>query len=239
MNYCCIDADSIAYAAAYGETLEQMEWTCDKYVRDILEATRCDDYYGYIESPYGDKANFRKWVAVSREYKGTRKGRPKPQWLQPAKEHLHTKWNFHYVRTMESEDAATIKAHELGRDRCIIAAIDKDILMHPGVFYNYNKHEFQTVGPLEAHRNLHIQLLRGDPTDNILGLGGIGPKKAAAILDAVDPAEWTHAVAREYIAHGQPYAYFNEIARLVYILKKRGEVFTPLTMDDWQALEEE
>jgi len=43
-------------------------------------------------------------------------------------------------------------------------------------------------------------------------------------------------VALAYKEAGLSYAYLLEQARLIYILRKRGEVFTPVTLEQWEAL---
>ena len=144
-----IDTDSIAYAAGYGETLEQMEFTADKYMRDCIESTGCTDYMAWAETPYG-KQNFRVWLAVSEGpkgygYKANRIHKDKPQWLQQAKEYLHSRWKVEWATNIESEDWLGIMTYELGVDNVVLCYIDKDLKTIAGRAYNYNTKEHSNI----------------------------------------------------------------------------------------------
>lgn len=233
MSVTFIDGDSIAYAAAYNEHPAQMEQCCDLYIRDITNTTQCSRFEGFVENPDG-KANYRKQVAMTRPYKANRRGE-KPPWLVEAKHYLREKWGFKFVTYMESEDAASIRAHELGLSSSIIAAIDKDLHQIPARFYDYKKKEWVVVTPAEAEYNLYKQILTGDSVDNIPGIPGCGPAKAEGWLD-VKQDSFPIAAAKMYKENDMTYEYFLEQARLIYILRKRGEVFTPITRDVWNEI---
>lgn len=238
MTITFIDGDSIAYAAGYNEHPAQMEQCCDMYIRDITNATQCSRFEGFVETPDG-KANFRKHVAVTRPYKANRRSE-KPPWLVEAKHYLREKWGFKFVTYMESEDAASIRAHEIGLSNSIIAAIDKDLHQIPARFYDYKKKAWVVVTPEESEYNLYKQILTGDSVDNIPGIPGCGPAKAETALswDGIDGCKPTlcEAVVRAYKEAGLSYEYFLEQARLIYILRRRGEVFTPITREAWESL---
>jgi len=205
------------------------------YHKRIMEATGATESVYFVESPNG-KANYRHHIAVTKPYKGNRKGKDKPPYMLDAKRLLHTQYGAQYVVYMESEDAATISAHEYGRDHCFIAAIDKDLLMHPGRFYDYRTNELVDITPDYADYCLCRQLLMGDAVDCITGLSGIGSKKADGILGGTPMGERLAVVGQAYIERGYDYRYFIEQARLLYILRRRGEVFTPLTQEQWNNL---
>ena len=228
-----VDADSIAYAAAYAEHPTQMEQTVDGYINGIKEACQSNDIVGFVENPEG-KNNYRKFVAVTRVYKGNRAGKEKPPWLTEAKQYLRQKHGFNFVNAMESEDACSISAHALGLDKCYIAAIDKDLHQIPATFYDYKYKRWKSVTAEEAEYNLYAQVLSGDSTDNIPGVAGMGGKKAEAALMEAD--HLPTMCAQVYKDKGYGYEYFLEQARLIYILRRHGDVFTPVSRETWEAL---
>jgi hypothetical protein len=182
-----IDSDSIAYAAGYGETLEQMQFTADKYIRDCIDSTGCTDYMAWVETPYG-KQNFRSWLAVTpgpkgMGYKANRRDKVRPQWLQQAKEYMHTRWNVQWAINCESEDWVGIYSYELGLDNTVRCYIDKDLKTIAGSAYNYNTKEHSNISQAYADWWLGMQAIMGDNDDNIPGIGkGIGKATAESIL---------------------------------------------------------
>ena len=257
-----IDADSIAYAAGYGESLEQMEFTADKYMRDCIESTGCDTYMAWAETPYG-KQNFRVWVAVTpgpkgMGYKANRISKDKPQWLQQAKEYLHSKWNVQWATNMESEDWLGIMTYELGIENVVKCYIDKDLKTIAGRAYNYNTKEHTDISQEYADWWLGMQSIMGDNSDNIPGCGkGVGEATAQAVLNlrtSNSIEDIFTLVAQAYMLSpallerlspkdanklrkvgAHPYARIIEQARLVRILRARNDVFTPLSPAEWEA----
>lgn len=229
-----IDGDSIAYAAGYCEHPSEMEMSVDNFVRDITNATQCTRFVGYVENPEG-KQNFRKFVAMTRGYKANRHDREPPKWMTEAKHYMRNKWGFQYVTYMESEDACSISAHKNGLDNSIIACIDKDLYQIGGRFYDYKKKDWKVITPEEAEHLLYKQILTGDSTDNIPGIPGCGPVAAEKML-ADAPLSLAERCAKAYKEAGLAYTYLLEQARLIYILRKRGDVFTPVTLEQWEAL---
>jgi 5'-3' exonuclease len=79
-------------------------------------------------------------------------------------------------------------------ENTIICGIDKDLLQIPGrhyrwPIYRYGKvireSEHLTITEEEGWRNYFTQMLTGDSSDNIIGVEGIGIKKAAKLLSDV------------------------------------------------------
>jgi len=228
-----IDGDSIAYAAGYTEHPAQMEMSVNAYMTDIRTATQCDKMVGFVENPDG-KSNFRKWLATTKPYKGNRAGKEKPPFMVDAKRYLKQRHGFKFVTYMESEDACSIQANAHGLEHSIIAAIDKDVHQVGGRFYDYRKKEWKVFNMAEASYLLYKQILTGDSVDNISGIPKCGPVKAEKILEGSE--DLALSVAWAYKEAGLPYAYLLEQARLIYILRKRGEVFTPVTKEQWESL---
>ena len=110
-------------------------------------------------------------------------------------------------------------------------SIDKDLLQIPGRHYNWVSGEHVTVSARDGHLALGRQILSGDPTDNVPGLKGVGPVKAAKYLDnASGPRDMLDRIRTIYLDHfggdldGSDRA-FRETGRLVYILRHEGDSF--------------
>ena len=106
---------------------------------------------------------------------------------------------------MEADDLVSIWAREAldRKEEYVICGIDKDLLQIPGHHYNYGKDTWQLINEEEALHNLYIQCLTGDNTDNIPGLKGIGPKKAAKILAGVPLSRQWNKIKATWKEHGQ------------------------------------
>jgi len=254
MKHLLIDADGLCYKGAHkGEEiaalvrlkeLVDLAWgNCFKYSGGSLESLHL-----FIET-WDTKWNFRKFVAVTQKYKGTRTYKDIDKYyVDMCKKHLAEKYNTTVCVHHESEDAAHIKAEILGREDCIIGYEDKDVPQKAGTYYNYTKQEFLTLNEDEAAYRLWKQVATGDSTDCIPGCPGIGAanKFFAEVLDNVHPSEYSREVAKLYKDNSayarnpykgeHSYGYFIEQCRLIYLLREPAEVWLPVTPEEWSEL---
>ena len=217
------DLDSVAYACGSLPSAAAAYRRAKEWVESIRQAVPHDQWYGFLEHPTM-KCQFRRHLAVTRPYKGNR-NREKPPYMAVVKEYLVAKHGCTWVHYMESEDAAAIVANEKGYSNSTIACIDKDLYQIPTNFYDYRTNQSFTIDQESADRHLYQQVLTGDSTDNIPGLDGVGPAKASAIL-GTDSNQWLHNTIAAYLNSGKSYEYLLEQSRLVYIIRKRNEVYT-------------
>ncbi len=161
-------------------------------VNDIVfRDLQCDDYKAYITG----SNNFRDSIAVTAPYKGNRVGLKKPVHYQAIRHHLQ-RLGAELVEGQEADDAVAIEATKTGG---WIVSIDKDLDQVAGWHYNFVKHEEYYVTEEEGLRNLFTQVLTGDRIDNIIGLKGIGPKKAEKLLkDCKTEREYYDACLKAY-----------------------------------------
>lgn len=171
-----IDGDIVAYRCAAScekaidkvrvpvEPLEVAFHRVDDLVQRILHATSSDDYISFISG----SENFR--TKYNPEYKAQRKDLPRPEYLQPVREYLVTRWNSQVTDGIEADDAMAI--HQTKLEDSVICTIDKDLLQVPGKHYNFVKEEFKTVSPKEGLLSFYWQLIMGDKVDNIFGFDG-------------------------------------------------------------------
>jgi hypothetical protein len=181
----------------------------DGRVRDILEATKSDEYTLYITG----KGNFRFDIAVSQPYKGKRDEK-KPYHYDNLKAYILSHENAVLVEGMEADDAMAIAqelkwscgegdVYDLDPRFCttVICTRDKDLRIVPGWHYGWEcgrQPEFRMqfidkLGwlTLSGDRKsvkggglkfFWSQMLTGDKTDNIPGLHGTGPVAAYEAL---------------------------------------------------------
>ena len=118
-----------------------------------------------------------------------------------------------------------------GPENSIIISIDKDLDQIPGLKYNWVKDVGYNITEEQGYYNFHIQLMSGDSTDNIPGLPGIGPGKAAKALHGVETeSEQFAEVQTMYSIHSGKedwWEYLVEQGRLVFIRREPDQMWEP------------
>lgn len=218
-----IDADILTYKLGFaleGEPKFFVKSNLDKYIRGILEDTKCKEYQLYLTG----KNNFRHTVTDT--YKANRKDSPKPKYYARLRELMVRDWGAEIVDGIEADD-------KLGLEQTgytMIASIDKDLLIVSGWHFNLNSRVKDFVTDEEGDRFFYKQMLMGDNVDNIKAIKGIGTKTADKLLDAIDRSEWDAMIMGKYEEHfGEAfhkgevgwYQRFVENTQLLWILNKR------------------
>jgi 5'-3' exonuclease len=101
--------------------------------------------------------------------------------------------------------------------------------MIPGWNLNPVTGVYKYITLTEANQFFYTQLLTGDRVDNIPGLKGIGPKKAAKLLDGLTEEKNLYNACRaQYTGvHGfDGDKFLEENAHLLYIQRKEGVLWT-------------
>lgn len=194
---------------------------------DSLGATEADMTM-YLSGP----TNFRTGIATIKEYKGNRDPDHKPKHGPAIKEYMEHKYNTKYSVDEEADDLVAHSHYAMWlRDEhsSIIATVDKDIDMIPGLHYNFVKDESYYVSPEDADRWFYLQLLMGDATDNIPGIPKVGPKTASKMLEGLNDVEEYYTVALEAYenAYEDGLAALIENARLLWIRRQPNEWWEP------------
>ncbi len=153
----------------------------------ILYAASATEYKVFLSG----NDNFR--YAINPEYKANRKDVPRPEWLQPVREYLVVNHKAIICDGVEADDELGIH-QDKENNTTIIASIDKDLLMIPGLHYNFVKDEHSTVTKLEGLRHFYIQLILGDKADNIFGYDG----KARSVIPIFLQPAIDYILACEY-----------------------------------------
>jgi 5'-3' exonuclease len=187
-----------------------------------------DEMTMYLSGP----TNFRTGIATIREYKGNRDPDHKPVHGPAIKEYMESKYPVKYSVDEEADDLVGYSHYAMWlRDEqsTVIATVDKDMDMIPGLHYNFVKDESYYVSPEDATRWFYLQLLMGDSTDNIPGIPGCGPKKASKMLEGLFTENEYFVAALD----GYEQAYEDgldaliENARLLWIRRQPNEWWEP------------
>ena len=183
MSIVLIDADSLLFKMCHRhDSNYDLRQGWKKAIKDMVDVTFSDEAVVGIK---GSNKNFR--YDLYPDYKGTR-----PTLDNKLKKKLNYLHEFAVDNGAikardgwETDDEIaewSREAYHAGTDYCI-AHIDKDLDMLIGNHYNYNKDEHYHVDIDSAIRNYYMQLIMGDRSDNIPGVKGLGPVRAARLLD--------------------------------------------------------
>jgi hypothetical protein len=190
---------------------------------------RRSDVTVWLSGP--SEQNFRKQIATIKPYKGSRKDAWRPTYEAEIKDYIMRKWNGQITYGQEADDAMGIEQmrHDFGAS--CIATNDKDLDMIPGLHYNFVTDERYVVDEETALWLFWQQLLKGDPTDDIVGIPGVGEAKAYAALEDCwdDPQQCADVAWSLYVqSYGwAAYPALLENARLLWIRRKEEELWTP------------
>jgi DNA polymerase-1 len=228
-----IDGDIVAYRAAfatqdysYKEAEEKVDELMEYIISDTVEFPfpSKDDFQTYLTG----KTNFRFDIAKSHPYKGNRKDTEKPKHLASARQHMMNKYDAIVSENEEADDLIAKAAAALDYN-CVVASIDKDMLQLPCWHFNFGRNEWTKVEPFEGLKFVYHQMLTGDRADNIVGLQGIGPKKADKLLQDCHTEEdlWT-TVLKAYDGDTERLV---ENARLLWLRRYDNELWEPPKLD--------
>lgn len=179
-----IDGDIVSYRVGF-TTEEKNESIVrsrvDEMLDNIFMETGCTEFKIFLSD--SKENNFR--YKIDPTYKANRTA-PKPKHLNYIKEYLIAKYKARIAIGMEADDAlgiTQIQIPDLDKGfKTVICSIDKDLLQIPGLHYNFVKKEFTIVTLDEGFLSFYRSILTGDVADNIKGVYGIGPVRAAKIL---------------------------------------------------------
>jgi len=226
------------------EDFKQCEFILRRKKKQILEATRRAKQSWFLTK---GSTLWRNEDAAIQPYKGNREDMRKPVYYDECREFMVNKFRAKVCIGLEADDSVA----QTGRDNegdVIICSGDKDLRTVPGYHLNIGKIKegIVYITPLQACRNLYIQMLMGDRIDHIKGLSGTrecpgwGPKKAtAAIGEFITEYDMARFVAKQYElkypngmmgADGVTHLTWQEIlcetANLLFLRRYRDTKFT-------------
>lgn len=219
-----IDGDILVYRIGFAsqdsnEKIAMSRMT--EFLEELVMMPEIKEYQGYLTG----SNNYRNEIAKTAPYKGNRTGE-RPVHYDLLREYLNKAWDFHVIENQEADDAIGIAAYEFECDEdYMIMSIDKDLDMLRGWHYNFIKNHKYYVDEFDGIQNFYKQLLTGDRVDNIVGLKGVGPKKAEKILkDCVTELDMYKAVLEAYDNDTERVL---ENGQLLWIRRKENQMWQP------------
>jgi len=222
-----VDADSCIYQAAWQQDSVKTALSNYKTLvsKNWIEPTWADETAVYC----GGQDNFR--YKLCPQYKANRKEPPEDSKLfRPLMQAIVEEGLATPSHGMEADDMVRIRAIESEKEGIehIVVHIDKDLDCIVGDHYNPKRQEFYRVSEDGADLHYWLQMLKGDPTDNLPGLPRIGEKKAAKMLHGVPLGRRKQRVLAAYRAK---YGLVNwkdkllETANGIHILRHAEDFF--------------
>lgn len=215
-----VDSDFLVYRVGFASADTSEAIACQRLQELLFDIVftdlKCDDYDAFITG----KTNFRYAVAVTTPYKGNRKDLKKPEHYEALREKLVALG----ATTSENQEADDDVAIASTKYRGWIVHVDKDLDQLPGWHYNPVRKEKYFVTEQEGLRSFYTQLLTGDRIDNIIGLRGIGPVKAAKLLQGCETEQQLYqAVVAAYAAHKEAPERVLENGQLLWLSRYEGQ----------------
>ena len=219
-----IDGDILVYRIGFAsnDTSDRLAIArMAEFLEELVMRPDVGDYKGFLTG----SNNYRNEIAKTAPYKGNRTG-DKPIHYDLLRQYLATAWGFEVVQDQEADDAIGIAAYEFeDTEDYMIMSIDKDLDMLRGWHYNFLKNNKYYVDEYDGVVNFYKQILTGDRVDNIVGLKGIGPKKAEKILkECVTEQDMYNAVLKAYDNDTERVL---ENGQLLWIRRKANQIWQP------------
>tara|TARA_B100000131_G_scaffold205761_1_gene197890 strand:+ start:7023 stop:7937 length:915 start_codon:yes stop_codon:yes gene_type:complete len=189
MTVALIDADIIAYRSIFlsGHTLDDdtdhdpiaVKTTVDHLIKEWMQKAKAGTSICCMSDP--SHRYFRHDVYP--EYKANRTGE-RPAALTTALDHIREKHRIAEYDGLEADDVMGVLAGSTTLSDPVVVSIDKDMMTIPGKMLNPSKMRRPLrISKAAADRQVFMQALMGDRTDNYPGVEGIGPVKAQRIIE--------------------------------------------------------
>ena len=222
-----IDADYLIYGVGFASEEDSEKFAKSRLVETLEDMVyihlKADSYEAFLTG----KNNYRYEIAKTVPYKGNRKDAKKPKHYDALRECMITRLGAVVVDGQEADDEVAIRM-SANPDKYLLIGVDKDLRQIPGWHHNPHKVNTEYIDEFTGFKNFCTQLLTGDRVDNIPGLEGIGPVKAAKALGkAKTKEELLQAAFEKYKELGHSLDYFTEQGQLLWLRRTEGELWQP------------
>ena len=222
-----IDADYLIYGVGFASEEDSEKFAKSRLVETLEDMVylhlKADSYEAFLTG----KNNYRYEIAKTVPYKGNRKDAKKPKHYDALRECMVTRLGAVVVDGQEADDEVAIRMTK-EPDQYLLVGVDKDLRQIPGWHHNPVKAKTEYIDEFSAYKNFCLQLLTGDRVDNIPGLEGIGPVKAAkALKDAKTKEDLLRAVWKAYQEKEHGIEYLTEQGQLLWLRRYEGELWQP------------
>lgn len=223
-----LDGDIVAYrcsASAEKGTPEEAFNKVDDLVGYIINETVVFPTEGSFKVYLSGKSNFRHTIAETHGYKANRRDVPKPIHLGATRDYLVSEYGAVISVGCEADDLIAMEAMKGNPNTTVIASIDKDFLTVPVWMFNFVKNTWEKPSEWDSLKYFYSQILTGDRADNIVGIHGVGPKKAEKLLgDAKTERDLWDVCLKAYDGD---YERVLENARLLHLQRYERELWEP------------
>lgn len=207
------------------DPIEHAYHNANTTIAAIMAMTKAREYRVFLSGT----GNYRERLATIAPYKGNRV-QEKPVYLKAVRDYLVEQHAAEVVEGEEADDALGYTQMAAEANSTMIVTIDKDLQMIPGWHMHPQVLEPYLIHPDQAIRSFYRQLLTGDRVDNIIGVPGIGPKRAGKLITEKygtrDEVTMARIVLGEYSKHYEdPVAAMLETGRLIWIRRKPEEMW--------------
>jgi DNA polymerase-1 len=181
-----IDMDLVCFRSAASAENESVGIAISR-MKDLFEGIQskvgATSYRAFLTGPN----NFRK--TINPLYKANRTA-PKPIHLAALQQYAVKRLNAEWAPdTLEADDAMSIHQDKVG-GTTTICSLDKDMLQVPGKHFQWaigtlswsKPDNFVEQTELEGLRLFYEQCIKGDTSDNVKGIKGLGEAKAKKLL---------------------------------------------------------
>ena len=204
-----IDGDPMVYIIGYNLLKDQpsdpVAYIEEKY-KSIVTWIAMQTGSSHVRIAWSAKRLYRDDAYQAAVYKGNRG--TKPEFVAQTEPTLITQEAYasYMVEGLEADDLLSLWAEQCGINGIdyVVASPDKDLDQIPGNRFKYDKDLQYFITPEQAQYQLNLQMLKGDSTDNILGIPGMGDVKAAKLLKEHGDMAPT-AILNAYVKHFGPY----------------------------------
>lgn len=225
--------------------LSDAQNTIDGWIDGCIALLGVTEYRVLLSPSVG---NFREQIATILPYKGNRNSRSRPFYYSDLRDYLISHYQAQVVTGEEADDRlsyAQRSCRDLGIESYVVGH-DKDLLQIPGKHYDYVAGELFEITPDQGRMSLWMQVLMGDPGDNVGGCFGIGYQKAKNRIkkwieeEHLDDLELWDRTIEEYAKSqkkkGCPYAHLDaqDVVEETYWLVRLKQ--TPNEMNPWTSL---
>lgn len=222
-----IDADYLIYSIGFASEEDSEKFAKSRLVETLEDLVylhlKADSYEAFLTG----KNNFRYDIAKTVPYKGNRKDAKKPKHYEALRSYMVKRLGAVIVDGQEADDEVAIRMTK-EPDKYMLVGVDKDLRQIPGWHHNPVKAQTEYIDEFEAYKSFAIQMLTGDRVDNIPGLQGIGPIKAAkALKEATTKEELLQKVWKQYQEKEHDLEYLTEQGQLLWLRRYEGELWLP------------
>lgn len=222
-----IDADYLIYGVGFASEEDSEKFAKSRLVETLEDMVyvhlKADSYEAFLTG----KNNYRYEIAKTVPYKGNRKDAKKPKHYDALRDCMITRLGAVVVDGQEADDEVAIRMTK-EPDQYLLVGVDKDLKQIPGWHHNPHKAQTEYIDDFTGFKNFCTQLLTGDRVDNIPGLEGIGPVKAAKALGKAKTKEQLlQAALEKYKELDYSWDYFVEQGQLLWLRRTEGELWQP------------